>query len=133
MDCGLWRAADVRPILGYERTCLWRRLARTPAPKPTRLGQMEELPHLVVAHLQQQAGTEKFERADIRGVQMMLKRLFAKLSLSGHYAIRIERSRGITELMCAFEEERDADEAARTVGAAKTAPIPNGILNGASC
>jgi hypothetical protein len=44
--------------------------------------------------------------------------------LSGHYAIRIERSRGITELMCAFEEERDADEAARTVGAAKTAPYP---------
>jgi|SRR5215218_1922398 len=85
---------------------------------------MEKLPHLVVAHLQQQAGKERFERADIRGVQMMLKRLFAKLSLSGHYAIRIERSRGITELMCAFEAERDADDAARTVGAATTAPYP---------
>ena len=85
---------------------------------------MEELPHLVVAHLHQQAGKERFESANIRGVQMMLKRLFAKLPLSGHYAIRIERRRGITELMCAFEEERDADEAARTVGAAKTAPYP---------
>jgi hypothetical protein len=40
---------------------------------------MEELPHLVVAQLQQQAGKEGFERANIRGVQMMLKRLFAKL------------------------------------------------------
>ena len=85
---------------------------------------MEELSHLVVAHLQQQAGKEGFERANIRGVQMMLKRLFAKLPLSGHFVIRIERRRGVTELMCSFEKERDADEAARTGGAATTAAYP---------
>ncbi|SEP44935.1 hypothetical protein SAMN02990966_06400 [Rhodospirillales bacterium URHD0017] len=85
---------------------------------------MEGLPHLVVAHLQQQAGEDGFERANIRCVQMMLKRLFAKLQLNGPYAIRIERRRGVTELMCAFAEERDAENAARTVGAATTGPYP---------
>jgi|ERR1044072_3601613 hypothetical protein len=85
---------------------------------------MEELPHLVVAHLQQQAGKDGFERANIRGVQMMLKRLFANLALNGPYAIRIERRRGVTELMCAFAEECDADSVAQTVEAAATTPYP---------
>ena len=83
---------------------------------------MEGLPHLVVGHLRQQAGEVGFKTTNLRGVQMMIRRLLARLPLSGRYVVRIERLRGVTELMCAFEEERDADEVARTVGATKTAP-----------
>ena len=83
---------------------------------------MAQLPHLVVARLEQQAGEAGFQSANMRSVQMMLKRLFARLPLSGRCAVSIERRRGVTELMCAFERDRDADEAARVVGAASTAP-----------
>jgi hypothetical protein len=84
------------------------------------LMQLEGLPHLVVARMQQQASAAGFERADVRGVQMMLKRLFTRLPLRGRYTIIIERQRGVTELMCAFEQEGDAEEAAKVVGAGKT-------------
>ena len=83
---------------------------------------MQQLPHLVVARLQQQDGEAGFQSANVRSVQMMLKRLFAKLPLSGRHTVSIERRRGITELMCEFEHDSDADEAARVVGAATTPP-----------
>jgi hypothetical protein len=83
---------------------------------------MQELPHLVVARLPQQASTAGFKSANVRGVQMMLKRLFAKLPLKGRYAVSVERTRGSTEIMCVFEHERDAEEAAKAVGAAATPP-----------
>ena len=42
----------------------------------------------------------------------------------GGVVFQVVQSRGVTELMCAFEEERDADDAARTMDAAATAPYP---------
>lgn len=83
---------------------------------------MDKLQHLVVAHLQQQAEEAGFRSTNLRGVLMMVRRLFTRLPLSRRFDVRIERLRGATELMCAFEEERDADEAAQTVGATRAVP-----------
>jgi hypothetical protein len=83
---------------------------------------MQELPHLVVACLPQQASTAGFKSANVRGVQIMLRRLFSALPLKGRFAVSVERTRGSTEIMCVFEHERDAEEAAKAVGAAATPP-----------
>jgi hypothetical protein len=77
--------------------------------------------HLVVARLPSQVVGTEFRPLNTRVTQMMLARLFDGLPLRGRYAVSVERSRGRTEVMCAFEHAVDADEAAKAVGASGVA------------
>jgi hypothetical protein len=78
--------------------------------------------HLVVARLPSQLVGTEFQPSNTRAVQTMLSRLFKKLPLQGRFTISVERCRGRTEMMCAFEHAADADVAAKAVGASGVAP-----------
>jgi hypothetical protein len=79
-------------------------------------------PHLVVARLPSQVVESGFQASNTRVTQLMLARLFNNMPLQGRFAISVERSRGETELMCAFEHAADAEAVARVVNAHGVAP-----------
>ena len=52
----------------------------------------------------------------------MIQRLLAQLSLKRRYALAVSRAQGRREILCAFEDAADADQAALATHATETEP-----------
>ena len=86
-------------------------------PKVTWNDLIESFPeaHLVVAVLPDRSGEESI--ANGQAAQQLLIRFLKKLPIQGNYAVTILRHDGRREIVCAFRDLADAEQAARAVGA----------------
>lgn len=60
--------------------------------------------------------------ANVRSLQMLVRRLLKQLPLTARYALTISRAQSRHEIMCAFENRTDADLAAKACDAAPVGP-----------
>ena len=77
--------------------------------------------HLLVASLPDVSAKQQI--ASALTLQMLVRRLLKMLPLTGRYALTISRSQGRREIMCAFENALDADQAAKAVDATLVEPL----------
>ena len=76
--------------------------------------------HLLVAALPDASTQAQIMSA--QSAQMLVRRLLKMLPLTGRYAVTISRAQGRPEIMCAFEDVADANQAAQVVDATSVEP-----------